>query len=120
MAYGAKVMDHAGNPRNSGTIESPDAVGAEGVPGRGNYLVVQLRVASGRIQDVRFQTYGCPGAIASGSALTELVKGRGLDEARAVNANQVLEVLGGLPAGKSHCADMAVRALRKAIDAVAG
>jgi len=115
MSYSPQTMDHFNRPRNVGTLDSPTAVGAEGVPGRGNYMVIHIRVEAGRVLEIRFQTYGCPGAIACGSAVTEMAKGRTLAEAAAITRDDLDRCLGGLPLGKGHCADLAVRALQDAI-----
>ncbi len=118
MVYSPAVLDHFGNPRNAGALEEPDGTGAEGAPGRGNYMVVQIRVSGGLIAEARFQTYGCPGAIACGSMVTELAKGKTTEEARAITAQEVIDALGGLPPGKGHCGGLAVGALRKAMDSL--
>ena len=115
MAYSSAALDHFHSPRNSGTLENPDATGTAGKPGRGNYMVLQVKVSDGLVVDARFQTYGCPGAIACGSATTELVKGLHMDDARSVSEREVLQALGGLPRAKEHCAGLAVAALRDAL-----
>jgi nitrogen fixation NifU-like protein len=115
VSYSPQTRDHFNHPRNAGTLETPTAVGSEGVPGRGNYMVIHIRVAAGRISEIRYQTYGCPGAIACGSAVTELAKGKTLTEAAAISRDDVDKLLGGLPLGKGHCADLAVNALRDAL-----
>jgi nitrogen fixation NifU-like protein len=120
MTYHAQTLDHFNHPRNVGTLESPTAVGTEGVPGQGNYMAIHIRVEAGRITDIRYQTYGCPGAIACGSAVTELARGRTLEEAEGITRDDVDRLLGGLPLGKGHCADLAVNALRNALGKVSG
>ena len=120
MTYSAQLLDHFNHPRNVGTLENPTAVGTEGVPGQGNYMVIHIRAEAGRILDIRYQTYGCPGAIACGSAVTELAKGKTLEEAKAITREDVDRHLGGLPLGKGHCADLAVNALRNALGKVPG
>ena len=114
--YSPAVLDHFGRPRNAGSLDRPDATGTRGVPGRGNFVVVQLRVRDALIVDVRFQTFGCPSAIACGSVVTEMVKGKSLAEARAVSSQSVLAALGGLPPGKTHCAALAAGALHDALE----
>jgi len=115
LSYSPQTLDHFNRPRNVGVLDSPTAVGSEGVPGRGNYMVIYIRVEAGRIHGISYQTYGCPGAIAAGSALTELAKGRTLEEAKALTREDVDRLLGGLPLGKGHCADLAMGALKDAL-----
>lgn len=115
MSYSPQTLEHFNHPRNSGTLEAPTAVGSAGVPGRGNYMVIHILVAAGRIREAAFQTYGCPGAIACGSAVTELAKGKTPAEAARLSRDDVDRLLGGLPLGKGHCADLAVNALRDAL-----
>ena len=113
--YSATVLDHFHNARNVGALEAPDAVGVAGEPGRGNYLVLHLRLAGERITACGFQTFGCAPAIAAGSLLTELIKGRTVAEALALTPRQLEEALGGLPLGRRHCAALAVAALQEAL-----
>jgi NifU-like protein involved in Fe-S cluster formation len=102
-------------------LEQPDGKGTEGAPGAGNYMVITLQLRDGVIASALFQTYGCPGAIACGSCLTEWVTGLGIEEAKAITPSALATRLGGLPLGKEHCADLAVAALQKALcDAGAG
>lgn len=115
MTYSPQTLDHFNRPRNVGALPNPTAVGNEGKPGAGNYMVIHIRVEAGCIVEICYQTYGCPGAIACGSAVTELAKGRRLEEAAAITRDDVDKLLGGLPLGKGHCADLAVKALRDAL-----
>lgn len=119
MRYSPAVIDHFDNPRNSGVLDHPDAVGKNGTPGGGNYMIIQIHVAEGHIAEIRFQTYGCPAAIACGSMITELAKGKTLAEARAISEEDLAAALGNLPAGKEQCGHLAVGALRDAIDRIA-
>jgi nitrogen fixation NifU-like protein len=112
--YSAIVMDHFGSPRNVGELDHPDAVGAAGQPGRGNYMVLHFRVDGGRIVQCGFLTYGCPPAIAAGSLLTELVKGKRVEDALELTPAELEEALGGLPLGRKHCAALAIEALHAA------
>jgi len=116
--YSAIVIEHFRNPRNAGQVECPDGVGTAGTPGSGNYMVIAVRLREGIIESARFQTYGCPGAIASGSCLTEWVTGMSMAEAQGVEPEGLAARLGGLPLGKAHCASLAVEALRRALIAV--
>lgn len=111
------VMDHFTNPRHVGTLASPDAVGKAGTPGRGNYMVLQLRVDGDRIVDCAYMTFGCPPAIAAGSVLTEIILGMRTGDALRITAEHLEEALGGLPLGRRHCAALAVQALRAALSA---
>ena len=113
--YSNTAMDHFNRPRNVGRLASAHARGTEGVSGAGNYMVIELFVEAGRIAQIRFQTYGCPGAICCGSMITELARGKTPEEADAVTPEHVLDALGGLPLGKHSCARLAVGALRAAI-----
>lgn len=113
--YSLAAQDHFNNPRRVGTFSDADAVGRDGVPGQGNYMVLYLKADGDRIVDARFQTYGCPAAIASGSWVAEWAIGRTFAEAMMLEAHEVEEGLGGLPLGKEHCAPLAVNALRNAV-----
>jgi NifU-like protein involved in Fe-S cluster formation len=117
LPYSAIVMEHFKNPQNVGRIEDPDAKSIEGSPACGDMVAVYLKVdeAEKRITDIKFESYGCASNIATGSIITELAKGKTLDEAREVSWEQASDALGGLPAVKVHCSVLAVDALRAAI-----
>ena len=107
--YTNKVMDHFLNPRNVGEIENPDAVAEVGNITCGDALKLYLKLDdNGRISDVKFKTFGCASAIASSSALTELVKGMTLDEAAKVTNKDIVKLLGSLPEEKMHCSVMGI------------
>lgn len=114
--YSEKVMDHFMNPRNVGEIESPDGVGEVGNPACGDMMRLYLKIEEGRVRDAKFRTFGCGAAIASSSMLTEMIKGKTVDEARAITNQQVAEALDGLPAVKIHCSVMAEQAVKSALD----
>ena len=114
--YSEKVMDHFMNPRNVGEIESADGVGEVGNPACGDMMRLYLKIGEGRVLDAKFRTFGCGAAIASSSMLTEMIKGKTVDEARAITNQMVAEALDGLPAVKIHCSVMAEQAVKSALD----
>ncbi len=115
MMYNEKVMDHFQNPRNVGEIDSPSGVGEVGNMRCGDIMKIYIRVEDNIIKDIKFLTFGCGAAIASSSALTEMVKNKTIDEALAVTNSDVAEELGGLPPAKLHCSNLAADALHNAI-----
>ncbi|MDO8670836.1 MAG: Fe-S cluster assembly scaffold protein NifU [Dehalococcoidia bacterium] len=114
--YTERVMDHFSNPRNVGSMADADGVGLEGNPVCGDLMKIFIKVKDDRIEDIKFQTFGCGAAIATSSMVTELVKGKTLDEAMAISNRKVAEALGGLPSQKMHCSNLAADALHKAIE----
>lgn len=113
--YSDKVLDHFRNPRNVGELEHPDGVGVEGNPVCGDLMEIQIQVENDRIKDIRFRTFGCGSAIATSSMVTELAKGKTLDEAMKITRETVAQELDGLPPQKMHCSNLAADALHKAI-----
>jgi len=114
--YSEKVMEHFQNPRNVGEIENADGVGEIGNPVCGDIMKLYIKVNDNRITDAKFKTFGCGAAIATSSMVTELVKGKTLEEAEKISRNTVAEALDGLPPVKMHCSNLAADALRKAIE----
>jgi NifU-like protein involved in Fe-S cluster formation/metal-sulfur cluster biosynthetic enzyme len=110
-------MEHFRNPHNVGQLEDPDAEATEGSPACGDMVAVYLQVdeETKRIQDIKFESYGCASNIATGSIITDLAKGRTLEEAKQITWQEASEALGGLPSLKTHCSVLAVDALRAAI-----
>lgn len=113
--YTEKVMDHFANPRNVGEIVDANGIGEVGNAKCGDIMRIYLKVENDRIQDVKFKTFGCGAAIATSSMVTELVKGKTLEEALTVTNQTVAEALGGLPPVKMHCSNLAADAMHKAI-----
>ncbi len=114
--YSEKVMDHFTNPRNVGKMEDPDGVGTVGNPVCGDVMKLYIKVKDDRIDDAKFQTFGCGAAIATSSMVTELVKGRTLEEAVGLSNKEVADALDGLPPIKMHCSLLAEDALKAAIE----
>ena len=114
--YSEQVMDHFRNPRNVGAIENADGVGKVGNPVCGDIMELTIKVKDNVIEDAKFRTFGCGAAIATSSMVTELVKGKTIEEALDVSNKAVAEALGGLPPVKMHCSVLAEQALRSAIE----
>ena len=110
------AMDHFLHPRNAGPLPETSGEGWSGDVESGRYMRIQVRLASGRVAEAGFGTYGCAPAIAAGSYLTEWVRGRPVEKARTYTSDQLLQALGGLPRPRRYCVDLAVTALRAAID----
>jgi nitrogen fixation NifU-like protein len=114
--YSQKVMDHFMNPRNVGVIEDADAIGEVGNPRCGDIMRMYLKIKDNVIEDIKFQTFGCGAAVATSSMVTELVKGKTLEEALKVTKMDVADALGGLPPIKMHCSNLAEEAIKLAIE----
>ncbi len=114
--YSETVMEHFMNPRNVGEIEGADGVGEVGNPACGDMMRLYLKIEEGRVTDAKFRTFGCGAAIASSSMLTEMIKGKTVEEARGISNEAVADALGGLPAVKIHCSVMAEQAVQSALD----
>ena len=117
LPYSETVMEHFRHPRNVGQLEDPDAKSIEGSPACGDMVALYLQVdeESHRITDIKFESYGCASNIATGSIITEMAKGKTLEEAKAITWKQASDALGGLPPIKTHCSVLAVDGLRAAI-----
>ena len=113
--YTETVMDHFTHPRNVGEIPDADGVGEVGNAKCGDIMKMYLEIKDDRIEDVKFETFGCGSAIASSSMATELIKGKTVDEALAVTNKQVVDALGGLPAYKLHCSVLAEESIKAAV-----
>ncbi|KJS20317.1 MAG: nitrogen fixation protein NifU [Clostridiaceae bacterium BRH_c20a] len=114
--YTDKVMDHFSNPRNVGEIDKASGIGEVGNAKCGDIMRIYLDVEDNKIKDIKFKTFGCGAAIATSSMVTEMVKGKTIDEALEVTNKAVAEALGGLPPAKMHCSNLAADALHKAIE----
>jgi nitrogen fixation NifU-like protein len=115
MMYSDKVMDHFANPRNVGVIADADGVGQVGNPVCGDMMTFYIKVKDEHLEDVKFQTFGCGAAIAVSSMVSEMAKGKTLDEGLAISNDLVAEELGGLPKNKMHCSNLGADALHEAI-----
>jgi len=113
--YTEKVMDHFNSPRNVGKIDNASGVGEITSPSCGDVTKIFIEVENDLIKDVKFQTLGCCAAVASSSMLTEMVKGKTIEEALSITKEKVAEQLGGLPPAKMHCSNLAADALHQAI-----
>ncbi len=115
MMYSEKVMEHFRNPRNMGEIPDADGVGTVGNPVCGDMMTIYIKVKDNRIADIKFKTFGCGAAIATSSMITELAKGKTLEEAMKITRADVADALDGLPPIKMHCSNLAADALHAAI-----
>jgi len=113
--YSDKVMQHFMSPRNVGEIADADGIGEIGNPVCGDMMTFYIKVKDNRLEDVKYKTFGCGAAIAVSSMVSEMVKGKALDEALAVTPAMVAKELEGLPKNKYHCSNLGAQALRKAI-----
>ena len=113
--YSEKVMEHFMHPRNVGEIENPDGVGEVGNPICGDMMTFYIKVKDNRLEDVKFKTFGCGAAIAVSSMVSEMAKGKTLEEALKITPALVATELEGLPKNKYHCSNLGAQALHKAI-----
>jgi len=113
--YSKEVMEHFTNPKNSGEMKNPDAVGQVGNPVCGDVMYIYLKIKDNKIKDISFKTFGCAAAIATSSMITEIAKNKTLDEGMKITRQDVANKLGGLPPNKMHCSNLAADALHNAI-----
>ncbi len=114
--YTEKVMDHFQNPRNVGEMEDADAMGEVGNVSCGDIMRMYIKIDDNDvIEDVKFKTFGCAAAIATSSVMTELIKGKTIEEALKISKNDISEELGGLPPVKVHCSILATEAFEEAV-----
>ncbi len=113
--YSEKVMDHFANPRNVGEIPDADGIGKVGNPQCGDVMWLYIKVKDGILTDIKFKTFGCGAAIATSSMITELARGKTIEEAKKISRQDVADSLEGLPPTKMHCSNLAADALREAI-----
>lgn len=116
MQYSEKLMDHFRNPRNVGEIPDADGIGEVGNPVCGDMMCFYIKVKDDKIIDIKFKTFGCGAAIAVSSIVSEMAKGKTLEEALKITRQSIAEELGGLPVHKMHCSNLGEEALRKAIE----
>ena len=113
--YSEKVMDHFANPRNVGEIPDADGIGKVGNPQCGDVMWLYIKVKDGILTDIKFKTFGCGAAIATSSMITELARGKTIEEAKKISRQDVADSLEGLPPTKMHCSNLAADALKEAI-----
>ena len=114
--YSEKVMDHFMNPRNVGEIKDADGIGEVGNPRCGDIMKMYIKVKENKITDIKFLTFGCGAAVATSSMVTELVKGKTLEEALKITNKEVAKSLDGLPPLKMHCSNLAQEAIKAAVE----
>jgi nitrogen fixation protein NifU and related proteins len=116
LFYNEVVIDHFIRPRNVGELPEADGFGLVGDPSCGDQMKLWIAVRDGRIAEIVFKSFGCPGAIATSSMLTALAEGKTIAEAKCITDDEVVEALGGIPERKRHCSLLGVRALQSAIE----
>ena len=118
--YSTQVLDHFEHPRNAGTIADADASARIENPACGDILELTIKIADGRIAEIRFRAKGCVAAMACGSALTELVRGKSVDEARKLSREELLRTVGELPPASSHASHLAMDTLAAVVRKISG
>lgn len=114
--YSKKVIEHFSNPHNQGKIEDADAVGEAGNIKCGDVMKIYLKIDKDKIKDIKFETLGCAAAIATSSMMTDLVKGKAIDDAMKVTEKDIVDSLGEIPPVKYHCSVLAIKALHDGIE----
>jgi nitrogen fixation protein NifU and related proteins len=114
--YSEKVMDHFRSPRNMGEIKDADGIGKVGNPVCGDLMWIYIKVKDNRLEDIKFKTFGCGAAIATSSMITELARGKTLEDAMKITRQDVADALEGLPPVKMHCSNLAADGLHAAIE----
>lgn len=114
--YSRRLLEEFTNPKNVGVIEDADGVGQLGNPADGDVITIYIKVRDGILEDVKFKTFGCAAAIATSSMVTQMAKGKAIEEAMSITKEDVANALGGLPPGKMDCSNFAPDTLRVAID----
>jgi len=114
--YSEKVLEYFHHPKNVGELENPDGTGQVGNAACGDIMKITISITDDVISDIKFKTFGCAAAIATSSMITEMVKGKSLDEALKITNRDVAEELDGLPKQKMHCSNLAADALKAAIE----
>ena len=114
--YSPKVMENFANPKNVGEIPDADGVGTVGNPVCGDLMTIYIKVKDDRIADIKFKTFGCGAAIATSSMITQMARGKTIEEALKITRNDVANELEGLPPQKMHCSNLAADALKAAIE----
>ena len=114
--YSKKVMEHFMNPKNDGVLEDANGIGEAGNPRCGDIMRMYIKVEENIIKDIRFQTFGCGAAVATSSMVTEMVKGKTIEEALEITNKQVAEALDGLPPLKMHCSNLAESGIKAVIE----
>ena len=113
--YSETLTEHVMSPKNGGAIENPDLTGHAGAPGRWAFMILYLRIADERITAAKYHTIGCGPTIASGSMLTQMIRGKSIAECRELTVANLIEALDGVPPDKLHCPALAIGALRDAL-----
>ena len=116
LKYSEGVLEHFKSPRNSGVIKEADAIGYVGDPSWGIDMELYLKISRGRITDAKTRAFGCAATIAVTSAMTEMLIGKTLEEAELISANDIADLLGGLPASKLHCAKLGVEMIKSGME----
>ena len=114
--YSDQLMEHFRNPKNMGKMKNPDGVGKVGNPICGDVMYLYIKVKDNRVADIKWETFGCAAAIGTSSIITELAKGKTLEEAEKITKQDVADALGGLPPIKMHCSVLSTDALKEAIE----